>query len=717
MPTSSWIPVPADSDFSILNLPFGVFSFQNAPSSTRHVATIVGDTVIDLTLLEEARLFADFLTPNTLAPPLNSGRIGAMTMTTTLNKLLEHPKPVWTKLRQRLLTLLVSPVADARLRDNVALQKAAFHDVKTVTMHLPISIGDYTDFYSSREHATNVGTMFRGAANALQPNWLHLPVGYHGRASTVFVSGHESSNFHRPCGQLQKDSNDESQGSIHAPCRLLDFELEMAAVVGGTTTTMAGHHHGHGHGPLNVQQAKDCIFGFVLMNDWSARDLQKWEYVPLGPFTAKNFCTTISPWIVTCDALQPYMAPTSAVVQDNPMPLEYLRDDAYGSYDIDLTVAIQSQQQSTPHVVCRSNFKNLYWNAAQQLAHHTVSGCIMKPGDLLGSGTISGSDASSFGSMLELSWKGSRLVQVGDETRKFLEDGDTVIMTGVCGGSNSSTSEGGTSHGRVGFGECRATILPAVMPTTTTTATSTSTVAEPAMETKRKDRYQDFVLYSYWRSSASWRVRATLAAKSIEYQTIPINLLKGEQHDASYLEKNPLGQVPTLEFTDAETNQTIRMSQSIAIVEFLEEVFPDRQSVLPRDPLQRALARQMVEIINSGTQPLQNIFRLKDYEARSDGKIKASEEAKAVNERGLKSLEALVVQQHQQNEGAGPYCTGSFCITIADFCLVAQVYNARRFGVDLAMICPTLVQINALCEQDPCIQASRPEAQPDAVPE
>jgi fumarylacetoacetase len=703
--TSSWILVPADSDFSIQNLPFGVFSCNtnnsNAPcsSTARHVATIVGDTVIDLTLLEEARLFADILTPNTFAPSTSS---------TTLNKLLEHPKPVWTKLRHRLLALLLSQdddgsggvAVDARLRDNVALQKAAFHDVKSVTMHLPISIGDYTDFYSSREHATNVGIMFRGAANALQPNWLHLPVGYHGRASTVFVSG--QSDFCRPCGQLQKDANDETQGSIHAPCRLLDFELEMAAVVGGTNGPQQ-------HGPLNVQQAKDCIFGFCLMNDWSARDLQKWEYVPLGPFTAKNFCTTISPWIVTCDALQAFCTPTSAIVQDNPVPLPYLRDDAYGSYNVNLTVAIQSQKQSVPHVVCRSSFKNLYWNAAQQLAHHSVSGCIMKPGDLLGSGTISGSDASSFGSMLELSWKGSRVVTVGDETRKFLEDGDTVIMTGVCG---SSTSEDGAAKGRVGFGECKATILPAVMPATTT---AMSNASEPTMETK-KDRYQDFVLYSYWRSSASWRVRATLAAKSIDYTTIPINLLKLEQRDANYLEKNPLGQVPMLEFYDTETNQTTRLSQSIAIVDFLEQVFPDRPSVLPHDPLQKAVARQMVEIINSGTQPLQNIFLLKSYEERSDGKIKASEEAKAVNERGLKSLEALVVQQHQ-NEGAGPYCTGSFCITIADFCLVAQIYNARRFGVDLASICPKLVQINALCEQDPCIQASRPEAQPDAVQE
>jgi maleylacetoacetate isomerase len=392
-------------------------------------------------------------------------------------------------------------------------------------------------------------------------------------------------------------------------------------------------------------------------------------------------------------------------VQDNPVPLDYLRDADYGSYDINLTVSIQSEKQSTPNIVCQSNFKNLYWNAAQQLAHHTVSGCIMKAGDLLGSGTISGSDESSFGSMLELSWKGSKLVTVGDETRKFLQDGDTVIMTGVSG-----SSKDGQEHGRVGFGECKATILPAVV-----TTTNTSPAAEPTIK-ETKNRYQDFVLYSYWRSSASWRVRATLTAKSIDYKTIPINLLKGEQKDPSYLEKNPMGQVPMLEFQDTETNQTIRISQSIAIVDFLEEVFPDRQSVFPHDPLQKALARQMVEIVNSGTQPLQNIFLLKDYEARSDGKIKAIEEAKAVNERGLKSLEALVVQQHRQ-EGSGPYCTGSFAVTIADFCLVAQVYNARRFGVDLAAICPTLVQINALCEEDPCIQASRPEAQPDAVQE
>lgn len=239
-----------------------------------------------------------------------------------------------------------------------------------------MNIGDYTDFYASREHATNVGTIFRGKDNALQPNWLHLPVGYHGRASSVVNSGKP---VRRPCGQLAADAKDLTKGSVYGPCRLLDYELEMGVFVG------SGNELGE---PIDVKEADDHIFGYVLMNDWSARDIQKFEYVPLGPFGAKNFQTSISPWIVTVDALEPFAAPTSAGTQD-PEPLPYLRDPKYGSYDIRLEVQI-ANDAFAPHTVARSNFRNMYWNSRQMLAHHTVTGCNMRPGDLFGSGTISG---------------------------------------------------------------------------------------------------------------------------------------------------------------------------------------------------------------------------------------------------------------------------------------------------------------------------------------
>jgi fumarylacetoacetase len=265
---ASWLPVPEDSDFSLRNLPLGVFS--PSPSKTPRCATVLGDTVVDLSILEEAGLFEDIpsLSCNIFLKP-------------TLNAFIEHPRPVWVRFRQRLIDIFAENGSVDTLLTNQKLQKAAFFPLSTVTLHLPVDIGDYTDFYSSREHATNVGTMFRSEKDALQPNWLHLPVGYHGRASTVFVSGQD---IRRPMGQLQKDKDDPKQGSIYGPCQQLDFELEVAAVVGGPSNPV-GH-------PLTLQQAKDRIFGFVLMNDWSARDIQKWEYVPLGPFTAKNFGTT-----------------------------------------------------------------------------------------------------------------------------------------------------------------------------------------------------------------------------------------------------------------------------------------------------------------------------------------------------------------------------------------------------------------------------------------
>jgi fumarylacetoacetase len=304
-------------------------------------------------------------------------------------------------------------------------------------MHLPALIGDYTDFYSSREHATNVGTMFRGAANALMPNWLHLPVGYHGRSSSVVISG---TQIHRPQGQLCPD---ETKPPVFGPCNLLDFELETAFFVG------PGNDLGK---PININEANNHIFGMVLMNDWSARDIQKWEYVPLGPFTAKNYGTTISPWVVTMEALAPFLC--EGPKQTEPETLPYLRDSEPGSYDIQLQVSIKPEKLNESFSVTKSNFKHMYWSMKQQLTHHTISGCNMRPGDLLGSGTISGPTPDSYGSMLELCWKGSKTVPLGEsgETRKFIQDGDTVIMTGFCQGQGY----------RIGFGECSGQILPAV---------------------------------------------------------------------------------------------------------------------------------------------------------------------------------------------------------------------------------------------------------------
>jgi fumarylacetoacetase len=303
-----------------------------------------------------------------------------------------------------------------------------------VVMGLPFRIGDYTDFYSSREHASNVGTMLRGPENALTPNWLYLPVAYHGRASSVVVSG---TDLHRPLGQTRAD---DAPAPTFGPSRSLDFELEMGCFVG------PGNELGQ---PIPADEAPGHLFGMVLVNDWSARDIQKWEYVPLGPFLAKNFGTSISPWVVTMDALQPFH--TAGPVQD-PAPLDYLRTQGDWAYDVHLEVWLQGEKMERAERICVSNAKYLYWNVCQQLAHHTVNGCNLQPGDLLATGTISGPNPGSFGSMLELAWKGTKPLQLpGGLTRVFLQDGDRVTMTGWCQGQGY----------RVGFGEVTGRILPA----------------------------------------------------------------------------------------------------------------------------------------------------------------------------------------------------------------------------------------------------------------
>eukprot|EP00814_Leptocylindrus_danicus_P007188 CAMPEP_0116022932 /NCGR_PEP_ID=MMETSP0321-20121206/11275_1 /TAXON_ID=163516 /ORGANISM="Leptocylindrus danicus var. danicus, Strain B650" /LENGTH=449 /DNA_ID=CAMNT_0003494085 /DNA_START=75 /DNA_END=1424 /DNA_ORIENTATION=- len=430
MLSTSWLEISEESDFSLQNFPFGVISSPAAGKHQPRCSSALGDYSIDLSDLANAGVFdgiEDFLD------------VRSVFAQKSLNEFMSKPANTWKEVRCRLQDLFQEK--NAIIRDNPRLRDKVLTPLIDCIMHLPAEIGDYTDFYSSREHATNVGIMFRGKENALQPNWLHLPVGYHGRASSVFLSG---TDIVRPSGQLQKNAKDPSLGSVYGPCKLLDFELEVAFFVGGKSLPPGQ--------AISMDEAHEHIFGYCLMNDWSARDIQKWEYVPLGPFGSKNFATTISPWIVSPLALEPFKCPTSAKEQSDPEPLEYLRDPDYSSYDILLAVDIQTKN-GTRATVTKSNFANLYWTPRQQLVHHSITGCCMRPGDLLGSGTISGSTDESLGSMLELSWKGEREVKLGGdncETRKFLQDGDTVIISGI--GSKDGV-------GRVGFGACVGKVL------------------------------------------------------------------------------------------------------------------------------------------------------------------------------------------------------------------------------------------------------------------
>lgn len=414
----SFIDVFPDSHFSIHNLPFGIFS---PPGGTLRAGVAIGDQVVDLSVLENSGFFAE--------TPLNDRPVFS---NTSLNGFMELGRPAWRAVRDIVQQLLLAD--NPTLRDDEALRRQAIIPMAGVRMHLPAEIGDYTDFYSSREHATNVGTMFRGPENALMPNWLHLPVAYHGRASSVVLSGAE---IIRPSGQTTR--GEETTPSF-GPSRLMDFELEMGFFVG------PGNPLGT---PIPVEEAADHIFGMVLVNDWSARDIQKWEYQPLGPFLAKNLATSISPWVVTLEALEPFRQPGP---EQEPEPLPYLRSQGNWAYDIHLEVQLQSEQMEVPMTVSRSNFRHLYWNICQQLAHHTITGCNMRAGDLLASGTISGPTPDSYGSMLELTWRGSKPIELSSgETRKFLSDNDTVTLTGWCQGDGY----------RVGFGHVTSQLLPA----------------------------------------------------------------------------------------------------------------------------------------------------------------------------------------------------------------------------------------------------------------
>ncbi len=419
---TSFIDIAADSDFSIHNLPYGIFSDAKdaTGNNNRRAGVAIGEQVLDLSVLE-----AEGLLSLTGGPYFDQP---------TLNAFIDSGRDNWTKARRTIQTLLSSD--DDTLRDNKDLQAKALFKQADVTMHLPVQVPGFTDFYSSKEHATNVGTMFRDPKNALLANWTEMPVGYNGRASTVIVSG---TDVVRPSGQLKPNPDERP---IFSPCKRLDFELETAFVVG------RGNDIGQ---PIAVDAAADHIFGMVLLNDWSARDIQKWEYVPLGPFNAKTFASEISPWIVTMDALAPFK---TACPTQEPKPLAYLNEkDSNNSFDINLSVELLPENSDEATVVCETNFKYMYWSMAQQLAHHTITGCKVEVGDMMGSGTISGSTPDSYGSMLEIAWNATKPVTLkGGETRSFIEDGDTVIMKGY------SEKDGI----RVGFGEVRGKVLPAL---------------------------------------------------------------------------------------------------------------------------------------------------------------------------------------------------------------------------------------------------------------
>jgi fumarylacetoacetase len=416
MPLKSFIDVAPDSHFPLENLPFGVFKPRNGAA---RIGVALGDYVVDLAALQRAGHFPDLRDPQLFDHD-------------SLNDFLALGRPAWKNVREILQRLLSEETLT--LRDDAKLREKVFHRQSDVVMQLPAKIGNYTDFYSSYHHAHNVGTMLRGPENALMPNWKWLPVAYHGRASSVVVSG---TDVRRPRGQIKPP---DAPTPVFGPTKSFDYELEMAFLVG------PGNSLGE---PVPIDRAADHIFGFVLMNDWSARDIQAWEYQPLGPFLAKNFCTSISPWVVTLEALGPFRQP---LPKQEPEPLPYLRAKSDFTFDIQLEAKLRTPKIQAPQTITRTNFRNLYWSVSQQLAHHTVGGCNLQPGDLLASGTISGESEESRGCMLELTWRGANPLKLSSgEERKWLEDGDTLSISGWCEGDGY----------RVGFGEVTGKILPA----------------------------------------------------------------------------------------------------------------------------------------------------------------------------------------------------------------------------------------------------------------
>jgi fumarylacetoacetase len=415
----TWLEVPENSDFPIQNIPFGVFLTRDDVIT---IGTRIGDFAIDLGALHQLGYFDGI--------PLTDD----IFLQDSLNDFISDGKKTWRLVRNRIGDIF--DIDNPALRDNAEHRNTIIFTLDEIEMQLPVQIGDYTDFYSSIEHATNVGKMFRGEENALMPNWLHVPVGYHGRSSSIIPSGIP---IHRPQGQTLPAGAD---APVFGPSKRVDFELEMAFIT--TDANNLGE-------PIPIDEAEDYIFGVVLFNDWSARDIQKWEYVPLGPFLGKSFASSISAWIVTMDALEPFRVETPKPLKPQ---LEYLQYTGKKSYDIHLEVGI-TPENGEETIVSRSNFKYMYWNMVQQLTHHTVNGCPVNSGDMMGSGTLSGKTPDSYGSMLELSWAGKNPVKLNDGTeRTFINDGDTVTMRGFCK----------NEHVRIGFGEVSSKLLPVFEP-------------------------------------------------------------------------------------------------------------------------------------------------------------------------------------------------------------------------------------------------------------
>ncbi len=409
-PLNPWVDIPQQTDFTIHNLPFGIFS---SAERSKRVGVAIGDTILDLVEVTSLGIFDGL------------GISTSVLENEYLNDFIALGKKTTTKVREYIQSHLCD--------ENSSLKSATgiFVSQDEAQMHLPVKIGDYTDFYSSIEHATNVGKMFRDPENALLPNWKHLPVGYHGRASSIIVSGED---IHRPKGQLKPDE----RSPVFGASQKVDFELEVAFIVGKETKLGDS---------ISTSEAEEYIFGMVLFNDWSARDIQKWEYVPLGPFLGKSFASSISPWVITMEALEPFRVEGPS---QNPDVLPYLQYNGAKNYDIDLEVLIQPESRDKPSSVARPNFKHMYWNMAQQLAHHTSNGCNLNVGDLMASGTISGDHPDAYGSMLELSWNGTKPVSLGNGiSRLFIEDGDTITMKG-------SAQNGDI---KLGFGEVRTKLL------------------------------------------------------------------------------------------------------------------------------------------------------------------------------------------------------------------------------------------------------------------
>ena len=415
----SFIGTTPESHFPIQNLPYGIFKKEG---QRPRAGTAIGDYVLDLSEIDEAGLL------------LGTGAEGINVFSSSsLNQFMSLGRPVWTAVRNKLQYLLDSKTPD--LRDNEELRFKAFHPLADVEMLLPADIGDYTDFYASREHATNVGTIFRGKDNALMSNWTHLPIGYHGRASSIVPSG---TQVRRPSGQRKPKGADNP---VFGPSIQLDFELEMGWFIG------PGNPIGE---PIPVNQAEDHVFGLVLVNDWSARDIQAWEYQPLGPFLSKNFATSISPWIVPLEALEPFR---TAGPQQDPEPFPYLQQTKDGAFNINLEVHLTPENTDQATRITNTNFNYMYWSIAQQVAHHTITGCNMRPGDMHGSGTISGPSREERGSLLELTWRGTEPLKLkGGGERSWIEDGDKLTISGWCQGDGY----------RIGFGEVSGQVLPAL---------------------------------------------------------------------------------------------------------------------------------------------------------------------------------------------------------------------------------------------------------------